>query len=685
MTPLAFGTIQTMNLKSRALRITLIVLVVLGVAGYLAFTTAFYNPMEGALKVPPGALVPRDVDFFLSRKKLAEAFEGFPRLAVADQLEKNKGWKTWMESPEYAELARELKIDENLAELKQAIAQIPLGYQPQDLFGGEDLVVAGYFKGSDLARADWAAYGRANWAGKLAAAALLHPSWLGLEKQGFKATVTGDIVALSGGQLPRELFVTRKQDVVVVATKMELAKAVHDLASRTYADSFYQSAMYLDHIQNAPRSEERREFEVWVNVRKLLENLGVHGQVPNPASQDFSPAFFGRLFQLPSVKNVVGVVGVDEGVTVDLHGDFASETITGEMQKFYRSRHFDQTELLFQAAQMAPADTALFAYVRGDLGDTIRSMLDAAEPDLRRNVEDLFRQTRKYPTLESVVAELEGALKDRAVIIVRPNDYPPDKNGPPHNDVPVPAIAAVFWSKNVEAIVRFREVIGQNGQLFGLKGRKEGELGYFSNVEAGFETREFWSELIDGTGVVATSNAHDLTIVTNSLGMLGHILKTSTQGGAKYPRLSENPMFQGLTQSSLKQGNVFAWINPVTLAPILRSRARQSAVDAVFANIDWKSERARMEDQVLREQFPGQQRGSLTPEVQEQLDRIVDPKIDSMERRLKDEQVPSFMAKQERMITYLEQITGAVGVLSLDPRAFDLSIRVVAPLSAGEQ
>jgi hypothetical protein len=128
------------------------------------------------------------------------------------------------------------------------------------------------------------------------------------------------------------------------------------------------------------------------------------------------------------------------------------------MQKFYRSRHFDQTELLFQAAQMAPADTALFAYVRGDLGDTIRSMLAAAEPDLRRNVEDVFRQTRKYPTLESVVAELEGALKDRAVIIVRPNDYPPDKNGPPHNDVPVPAIAAVFWSKNVEAIVRFREV-----------------------------------------------------------------------------------------------------------------------------------------------------------------------------------------------------------------------------------
>jgi hypothetical protein len=378
---------------------------------------------------------------------------------------------------------------------------------------------------------------------------------------------------------------------------------------------------------------------------------------------------------------VVGVVGIDEGVTIDVHGDFASETITPEMQKFYRARHFDQNELLFQAAQMAPADTALFAYFRGDLGDTLRSMLAAAEPDLRHNIEDVFRQTRKYPTLESIIAELEGALKDRAVIIVRPNDYPSDKAGPPHNDEPVPAIAVVFWSKNVEALVRFREVIGGNPQLFGLKGRKEGEVGYFSNIEAGFETREFWSELIDGTGVIATSNAHDLTIVTNSLGMLGHILKTSSQGGAKYPRLSENPMFAGLAQSALPQGNVFAWANPVTLAPILRARARQSAEDAVFANIDWKSERQRMEDQVLKEQFPGQKRGSLPAEVQEQLDKLVDPKIESMERRLKTEQVPAFMAKQERVITYLEQISGAVGVLSLDPRAFDLSVRLVAPLT----
>lgn len=669
-----------MNLKSRVLRITLVVLVVLFIAGYLAFTTAFYNPLEGRLDADPGALVPRDVDFFVARAKLGETFEPFPRLAVQDQLDKNKGWRTWVGSPEYANLDKELKIEESLARLKTAVADIPLGMQPFELFGGEDLVFAGYFKGRDLAQSDWAAYGRANWAGKLAAAALLHPSWLGLERRGIKAVVTDKVVALSGAALPRDLYVTRIKDVVVVATKMELAKAAHDLDARTYADSFFQSATYFDHIQNAKRTPERREFEMFVNVRKLLDNLGVRGPNPDTASQEFAPAFLGRLFQLPSVKSIVGVTGVDEGVTVDLHGEFASETITPEMQKFYRTRGFDQDELLMQAAKMAPADTALLVYFRGNLGDMMRAMLAAAEPSMRTLIEDQFRNTGKYPNIEMLVSELDGALKDRAVLIVRPNDYPPDPTGPKHNDVPVPAIALVFWPKNVETITNFRELIGQQGVKFGLEGKTPQDPGFFKNVEAGFDTREYWSPLIDGTGVIATTNAYDLTIVTNSLGMMAHILKTSSQGGAKYPRLSESPMFRGLVQSARPQGNVFAWANPQTLAPILRARARRDAEEEVFAHVDWKSERQRLEDVTIREKFPGQKRGALSPEIQEQVDNLVTPKLDSMEQRLRDEQVPARMAERERMITYLEQLTGALGILALNPKTFDLSVRVVAPL-----
>lgn len=666
-----------MSLKSRALRITLIVLAVLGVAGYLAFTTAFFNPMEGRLEVDPGALVPRDVDFFVAKAGLKDEITRFPRTAAQDRLDKNPGWRKWLESPEYAAFERENKLEESLAELRVAAEQLPLGQEPQDLFGGEDVVLAGYFKGRDLQQADWAAYGRSNFWGKLAAAALLHPTWIGLEKRGIQATVNGAIVTLNGAQLPRTLYVTRLKDVIVIATKPELAQAARDLDAKRYADSFFQSATYFDNIQNAPRRPERREFELFVNTRKLLENLGMTGSLPNVASQEFGTAFLGRLFQVPSMKNVVGVMNVDEGLALDLHGEFASETITPRMQAIYRTRGFDQSELLTQAAQMAPADTAFFGYLRADIGDLLRMMLESAEPAARNNLEDLFRNTGKYPNLETLVKELEGALKDRAVVIVRPNDYPPDPEGPPHNQKTVPAFALVLWPKNFETIVNLRELIGQQGARFGLAGRTPQEAGFYKNKEGGFETREYWSVAIDGTGVIVTGNVNEVTIVSNSLGMIQHLHKTFTQGGPKYPRLSQTPLFEALVQSSRANGNACVWVNPKTLAPILRSTALQAAEDEVLGVIDWKAERARLEDQVIREKFPGQKRGALPTDVQDQVDAIVDPKLKSLEQKKKAEEVPQRLASRERTILYLEQITGFLGLLAVTPKTFDLSVRSV--------
>jgi hypothetical protein len=681
--PAASGTIlPVMSFKSRWVRIVLVVLAVLGFAGYFAFTTAFFNPMEGRLDADAAALVPRDVDFFFSKPRLSEAITKFPRLAVQDELEKKRAWQEWVSSPEYAKLKADLGIDKALESIQREMQNIPLGYEPQEVFGGEDIVVAGYFKGSKLEQADWAVYGRSNWMGKLGAAALLHPTWLGLEERGIKATIKGEVVSLVGNQLPRELFVTRVKDVVIVATKSELAQAAHDLGKKSYADSFFQSAIYADHIQNAPTRTDPDALELYVNSRKLLENLGVKTPIPDTKSQDFWPAFLGRMFQLPSVKTIVGVASADEGITLDLHGEFASETLTPEQQKLYRTRGFDQAELLEQAARMAPADTSVMVYLRGGIGDLLRTYLAAIEPAARSNIEDTFRNTGKYPNLEALVSELDGALKDRAVLIIRPNDYPPDPEGPPHNDVPVPAVALVLWPKNVETLTAFRETIGQNGSKFGLQGKTQGSPGFFKNQEAGFETREYWSLFVDGTGVIATTNAYEMTIITNSLGMLGHLFKTGSQGGdRKYPRLSDVAEFRGLVQSSLKQGTAFAWVNPRTLAPVLRKRSQRAAEDSVLGKIVWKDERRRLEDQALRESFPDAKR-PLSAEQQQQVDAIVDPRIESMEQRLKNEQVPARLAEMERWIHWSEQCTAATLILSLNPKMFDLSVRAIIPLDA---
>ena len=667
-----------MSLKSRILRIFLIGLGVLAAVAYAIFATLFFNPLESDLDADVAALVPRDVDFFVAKSDLAQEFDTFPHLAVERRLAKHAAWKGFVESAQGKALAQKLRVEETLAQLAQATGQIPLGMQPQEIFGGKDLAIAGYFRGADLAQAEWAAYGRANWAGKVAAAALKHPDLLRLKEQGLTVELGENHVAVSGKGLPRKLYVTRIRDVVIVATAPALPQKARALMEKGYQDSFFQSAAYYDWIQKAPREGERDEFEVYVNARKAIDNLKLPAAWPDPKSQEFATALLARLFQLGSLKNAVGVVRVDEGVALDVHADLSTEQMTPEQERLYRTRGFDRDALLGEAARLAPRDTALFVCLNAPVADFLRMLLASCEPALRQNLEDAFRNTGKYPSLEKLIAELDAALKDRAVLIVRPNDYPPDPEGPEHNDEPVPAVALVLWSKDLEIVNSLRELLGQQGSKFGLRGRGPNDPGFFKNTEAGYETREYWSPLVPGTGIVVTANAAQLTIVTNTLGMMGDILKTYTQRSEKHPSLADDPTFSALVESSLARANALVWVNPKTLAPILRSRAR--AVAEGSFRFDAVSERARVEAKLLRTDFGGKAKTALSADDQAELDRRIDTEMNAMRKRLKEEQVPAIMAEQERRIVWAEAASAALLMVALDPKSLELSLRLLTPL-----
>jgi hypothetical protein len=624
--------------------------------------------------------VPRDVDFFLANSDLAGVFDRFPHLAVEKTLAGNERWKSFAESPEGKQLAEKLKIEETLAQLEQVTAQIPLGMQPQQVFGGKDLAIAGYFRGADLAQADWAVYGRANWLGKLAAAALEHPGLLRLDQRGLKVEIGDGQVAVSGAGLPRKLHVARIRDVVIASTAPEMCAKAHALVAKGYEDSLFQSAGYYDWVQKAPRSEKRDEFEIYFDARKAIASLALPKNWPDPKSQEFGTALLGRVFQLGSLKNAIGVLGIDEGIALDLHGDLSSEQITPEQERLYRTRGFDAKTLFGEAAQLAPRDTSLFVFLHAPVSDFLHMLLGSCEPALRQNLEDLFRSTGKYPNLEKLVAELDAALKDRAALIVRPNDYPADPEGPPHNDAPVPAMALVLWSKNVDQINSLRQMIGEQGQRFGLKGRHPNDPGFFKNTESGYETREYWSYAVDGTGVIVTANAAQLTIVTNSLGMMGHLLKTYTQKSQQYPSLADDDRFQALIHSSLTHGSLLVYANPATIAPILRNRAQQLAAIAATGGFDAKTERARIDARILRESYDGKAPEALSPDERAEFDQKGEAELKALRKRVKDQQVPGLMAEQERWISWSEAVTGALVMLALDPKSFDLSVRVVAPL-----
>lgn len=668
-----------MFLKSRFLRYVLIGLLILVAVAYGAFATLFFNPLESDLDADVAALVPRDVDFFVAKADLRGAFDTFPRLSVLDQLEQKPAWTSFVASPAGKKLAQDLQIEPTLARLREAVVQLPLGIQPQEAFGGRDLAIAGYFRGADLAQADWAVYGRANWAGKLAAAALDHPGLLGLDKRGLVVEEHEGCVAVSGAEIPRKIFVARIQDVVILSTMADFPQKAHALVAKGYEDSFFQSAAYYDWVHKpVSRNAERDEFEFYVDTRKAIESFQLPKAWPDAKSQDFTTSMLGRIFQLGSVKDVIGFLGIDEGISLDLHGDLSSEQITPEQERLYRTRGVERDVLLGEAARLAPRDTALFAYLHAPVADLLNMMLASCEPALRQNLEDQLRNTGKYPNLAKLVAELDASLKDRAALILRPNDYPPDPDGPPHNDAPVPAMALLLWPKDVEPLNALRQLIGEQGAKFGLAGRRPNDPGFFKNFEAGYETREYWSQLIDGTGIIVTANAADLTIVTNSLGMMGHLLKTYTQRSDKYPSLADDGRFHALVQSALPQANVIVWANPRTAAPILRNRARRVAENSF--TVDNATERPRIETKLLRETYAGRGKSELSAEEQVGLDAKVDEEMVAMRKRLKEEQVPALMAEQERWITWMEAATGALLVLALDPKSFDLALRITVPL-----
>lgn len=671
-----------MSLRKRLLRILVILAAVTGFGGYFVFQVTLFNPLESGYEFDVSTLTPRDVDFFVAKAQLAQDFEEFPNLKIAGEVTDSSAWRAWKRSPEFQEFDVAYGYEEALGQLKDLPEQLG-GLDLLSIFGGEDLAVAGYFRGPELAQADWAIYGRVSFLGKLGVAALSYPGLLGLDQQGLTVAVEEDLVALSGPQLQREIFVGRVRDVAVIGTSAELVRAATDLEARGGEDSFGQSANYFDHIQNARRSVKATEVELFIDWRAYAENMRLSGRWPDPESQDYFPAFMGRLFQLGSLKSAVGVMGFDHGVTLDLHGELSSELMTGAQKRIYRERGVERSWFMSNPAQVARADSAFFLYMEINVGDLLRELLAAAEPALRSNVEDLVRGTGRYNSSEQLIEELDTIFQGRVALVVRQNDYPVREDDPPHNDVPVPAIAVVLWTDGDEsALVRIgalHDMITENQGRLGLEGRA-GSGGVFMNpLSTGHEVWEFWTQFVDGTGHIATGVDGRRYIVSNSYSMIEDMIRVYNEGGRGSERLSERPDFRQLVREGLPQANAVMWANPRELAKVTGKFAQYDAERAVLDNIDWRSELEREEMAVMREQFPGQDRERLDAATQARLDELVKPRLDALRVRLMEEQVPVIRARMERTAKYQTVVSGMLVMLALDPKHWDLTVSALMP------
>src|SRR5262245_11663802 len=682
----AVRTIPT-PMGRRILRYLLIGLVLLLLGGLWAFSFFFFNPFEGDYEYPVASLIPREIDFYAAKNGLARDFDPFPRLAFMDAFEASPAGKAILDLGVRESVASS-GIPEGLAELDRVLAQLPVHVDPLGIFGGKALAVAGDLAGPNLANANWALYGRTSWLGKLGLE-LVAGGWIDLAPQGltmkpFEHEGKALGVVLSGGQLPRPLYLSRIQDVVIVSTQGELVQKAHALEATRGQDSLDRAAKYTDNVVRTATPGD--ELELYVDQRAVAENLRLAGTWPDSRSNDMATALLAHLFQLGSLRELIGTLDFAEVVSLDAVGELSSNVLTPFQGRLYDARGFDKAQIA-DVAKLVPADAGLFAYLHADIGDLLRELravVQALDPAAISNLEDFVRSAWNTD-LDSFIEDIDAALRDRVGFFLREYDYPPEtgENVPQHDDTPVYAWAVILWEDKpkVEAI---RSVIKRDDvvSMLRIQGATPGSGGLWeSTLQGGAKVDEYWNMLVPGTGQIATlemSGHEDYLVISNENRLLGQIFKVYSTGRTEegLTRLAEQGAFKNWVASGLPSANLLAWFAPRAITQTSRRIAARAASEGGGDTIDWRVERPRIEREVLSRDFPGESSGRISSKNRDEYETKVQEEVDRFEARYREQSVPRLQAYSERWLQALGAIKCSFFELATDRKHLRLHGRV---------
>ncbi|MEW6072068.1 MAG: hypothetical protein AB1726_05650 [Planctomycetota bacterium] len=674
-----------MRSRRRFLRIVLVLFLILLVAGYGAVSTLLVNPFEGRYEYDVSTLVPRDVDFYLAKANLAGDFDPFPRLAFYDDLEKARGGTALLQTAAVKDLRAAVDLQPTLAGIEEFLAQLPLETSPLSLFGGSDLALAGHFQGGDLAKAQWAAYGRTNWIGRVGVELLRYPDTIGLSDQGLvvQAVKRGEETvghSLAGGELAQTVYVTRIRDVVVVSNTADLVQKAVEFEAKRGEDSLGLSGKY-NPIDVARSTGD--ELELYVDQKALATSMGWSGQWPDPSAESLPAAVGGKLFQVGLLNEVVGSCRIGRDLSLRLHAQLSSEEMTKEQKRLFREAGFD-LRTAQSAARLAPDDVGMFLYAHADVGDLLRALASSL-PEARLGlIEDTIREVWGHTECFPLIDDIDAAVRDQFAILVRPHDYPDEgENGPPHDDTPVLAWALVLWPKEAARVAELESTIQRHQGAFRIQGREPGSRGVMENTLAGgSKIFEYWQPFVAGTGMVATlsmTGEDSYFVLSNSHNLLNDLNATYWGRPGARPRLSEQSTFQSFVLGGLKSANAVLWLNPRAVAASLKAIAEFQAGLDVRSEIDWTTEGPGIRRRLLREHWPEEDPGNVTPEVESQLDLLYDQETERIKNEWVREHGNEKAEAYVRRVEVLEVLGAAMLQLAVDRTRMDAQLSLWLP------
>ncbi len=611
-------------------RITGILLLVLGFAGFFAFTALVWNPFEGTVPEIRKA-VPRNVDFFVGKRDLAGDFTEFPVPYFYSDFEDSTGSGPVKDGSLFRSLARNRDLQNALKEIdriKAQLAQVPVvGVSILGDLIGKDFVLAGKFSPGG-GTPTWCAYTKVSW--KIRAAfGFLRFDGVRAGMQGVRIEMEEPLFKI---EAPGGVFYAGiHKDLLMIGNQKAFVATSHDLISGVgEGESFVSLSDYQDQgvkrlREWAQRSEEKDpnylEFSLSVPaLARAMPNLPFWEKPNQDGPQELkllhsfvNPKAMHRLW-----GNLVFVPEQDEMppylaslLTVDLNRGELSPS----QNRFQSEAPGERERWLRAILQNIPQKSAATFALRIPVNVFLEQFANSMDPDMRKLVDEGLVSSGQRGGLRGFISRVGSAFRPFVIVVVRNNDYPRyKKEFAVANPSPAPAVAWIFQAnrrekKRVEQLVQFFDT---NYRNFGFDPNARFTL---PAGPRGFEKiREWGNPQIPATGELALVNGSDqmdgLFLVSNSGKLLREIINARfSEAGVS--SLAGDPLVSASLDTLPPKVSGFAWLQGDGLRNLM-GRYREAArkrLEEGTPDPTWLLEnRRRVEDQVFARDFRGRYR-----------------------------------------------------------------------------
>lgn len=621
--------------KKRRIWRTLLLTVLGLVVFLLMFVSAFiFNPFESSLPELRD-IVPRGVNFFVRKQRLAEDFDPFPE---------PKFWPAVVDAPGFEAvqaggLGRSFQREggaKAVEDARRTFDQVRAdsnGFLDimRDVIGDE-LIIAGYNQDHSfsparpLAEPQWCVYTRVTWRVK----ALHGLAGFGyvrgmIEEQGMAMASQDDLLVVTPPN-GKPIYIKRHLDAVMISNHQGLLHQAQLLIDGSRDEEpIGQQPAYTDGaeariqqwaIDNDVDDPNVVEYVVEPNAFDGFRRFAATW--PNPQNRDsMNERVLASFLNLKGWSQVTGGLLFHEGV-FGATGQIGlnSKQHTAFQSSFYTAEKQRRDQWLDPFLRMVPESACAAAGLRMPAGDFLHAMFDALEPDEKSLINDALRRAtfhgEQVQDVRDLVDKLRVAFRSRTGFVFRRNepDLSRDKEGnlmvPVAAKSPMPQVAWVFWLRPngaplVESLV---SMLSSYHQSFGFQ--KVWHLKVpFSGGALPEPVTEFTNPQIPATGEIAMIVFREFFVVSNSGPLIRDILRTRYGSSTGARSIQEIPEYAEVERELSPSLSGLVWINGEHLVPVLDDYLSFADSSTSEPDAEWMMQTRRgAEEHVRRTHYP---------------------------------------------------------------------------------